>query len=187
MRPGRLCGVVLQMTGLDHAAREGEEIRFRDGRGQDWTASWHPPEFPAPAGKPHGSAGICFTPVGNIVLVTRPGISWEFPAGRPDGDENWRTTLDREVMEEACAVVEDATLLGFVRIACIKGPEEGLVLIRSLWCADVSLDPWEPRHETTARMIAPPDEALERVGFGGDHRPIFERWFRDALAAKGLA
>ena len=187
MRPGRLCGVLLQMTGLDRVAREGEEIRFRDGRGQNWTASWHPPELPAPAGRPHGSAGICFTPEKNIVLVTRPGISWEFPAGRPDGDEDWRATLDREVMEEACAVVEDATLLGFAKGVCIRGPEEGLVLIRSLWCADVSLDPWEPRHETTARLVVPPNEALERVGFGGDHQPIYERWFNDALAVKGLA
>ena len=187
MRPGRLCGGVPQMTGPDHVAREGEEIRFSDGRGQDRTASWHPPELPAPAGKPHGSAGICFTAELDIVLVTRPGISWEFPAGRPDGDEDWRETLDREVLEEACAVVEDATLLGFVRVASIRGAEEGRVRVRSLWCADVSLDPWEPRHEITARLIVPHDEALERVGFGGDHRPIFKRWFRDALTAKGLA
>ena len=119
--------------------------------------------------------------------MTRPGISWEFPAGRPDGDEDWRATLDREVLEEACAVVEDATLLGFVRVASIRGAEEGRVRVRSLWCADVSLDPWEPRHEITARLVVPPDEALERVAFGGDHRPIFERWFRDALTAKRLA
>ena len=187
MRPGRLYRIMPQMTGLDHVAREGEEIRFRDGRGQDWVASWHPPELPAPAGRPHGSAGICFTPEGNVVLVTRPGISWEFPAGRPDGDEDWRATLDREVLEEACAVVEDATLLGFGRMTCVEGRDRGAALVRSLWCADVSLDPWEPRHETTARLAVPPDEALEGVAFGGDHRPIYERWFRDALAAKGLA
>ena len=141
MRPGRLCGGVLQMTGQDHAAREGEEFGFRDGRGQDWVASWHPPELPAPAGRPHGSAGICFTPEKNIVLVTWPGVAWKFPAGRPEVGEDWRATLDREVLEEACAVVEDATLLGFAKHVCIRGPEEGRVLVRSLWCADVSLDP----------------------------------------------
>ena len=175
------------MTGPQHGAREGEEFGLRDGRGQDWVISWHPPELPAPDGRGHGSAGICFTPEKDIVLVTWPGVGWEFPAGRPEGDEDWRETLDREVMEEACAVVEDATLLGFARRVCIEGTAEGLALVRSLWCADVSLEPWEPRHETTARMTAPPDEALERVGFGGDHRPIYERWFRDALTVKGLA
>ncbi len=149
--------------------------------------SWHPPELPAPDGIPNGSAGICFTPENNVVVVTWPGVDWELPGGRPDGNEDWRQTLDREVFEEACAVVDDATLLGFARGACVEGSEQGRVLVRSLWCADVSLEPWEPRHETTARMIVPPGEALERVGFGGDHRPIYERWFRDALAVKGLA
>ena len=168
-------------------AREGEEFRSRDGRGEKRVASWHPPELHAPAGRPHGSAGICFTPEGNVVLVTWPGVAWELPAGRPEVGEDWRATLDREVMEEACAVVEDATLLGFIRVASTGGPEKGRVLIRSLWCADVSLDPWEPRHETTARLVVPPDEALERVAFGGDHRPIYERWFHDALIVKGLA
>ena len=174
------------MTGPSHAARVGEEFELRDERGQEWVASWHPPESPAPDGRPNGSAGICFTPEHDVVLVTWPGVAWKFPAGRPDPGEDWRETLDREVMEEACAVVEDATLLGFARIACIEGEEEGRVLVRSLWCADVSVKPWEPRHETTGRTVVSPDEALERVGFGGDHRPIYERWFRDALAVKGL-
>ena len=96
-------------------------------------------------------------------------------------------TLDREVLEEACASVEEATLLGFARGVCIEGPEEGLVLVRALWHARVALNPWEPRHETTGRLTVPPQEALERVGLGGDLRRIYERWFRDALVAEGLA
>ena len=189
------------MTDPDRRARKGEGFQYRDEHGQEWLASWHPPELPAPDGTPHGSAGICFTSENNVVLVTWPGVEWELPGGRPDGDEDWRQTLDREVLEEACAVVDDATLLGYVRVACVEGPEEGRVSVRSLWCADVSLKPWEPRHETTARIIVPPGEAPERVGFGGGRRqtvgvataaleaaaPIYERWFRDALAVKGLA
>lgn len=175
------------MTSQDRPARDGLEVRFNDERGQEWVASWHSPELPAPDGRPNGSAGICFTPGGNVVLVTWPGVSWKFPAGRPEEGEDWRATLDREVLEEACAVVEEATLLGFARAACIEGQEQGRVVVRSLWCADVTLDPWEPRHETTARLVVRPEEALERVGFGGDHRPVYERWFRDALAVKGLA
>ena len=62
-----------------------------------------------------------------------------------------------------------------------------MVLVSSLWHARVSLNSWEPRHETTGRRVVPPDEALDSVRFGGDIRPIYERWFRDALAAEGLA
>ena len=30
----------------------------------------------------------------------------------------------------------------------------------------------------------PPDEVMGKVGFG--NKPVYRRWFRDALAAKGL-
>ncbi len=174
------------MDDLNRLAQQGEEFRFSDDSGQEWIASWHPPKLPAPKGDPHGSVGICFTPEGNVILVTRPGVSWEFPGGRPEGDEDWRTTLEREVLEEACASVEEAMLLGFAKIVCVKGPEKGRVLVRSLWSAEVSLEPWEPQHETTSRMVVPPDDALKRTELRTqDFRPIYYRWFRDALAVRG--
>lgn len=168
------------MIDPSYAARDGEEIRWRDGNGQDIVSTWHPPELPAPSGKRHGAAGICFTPDGKVVLV-EDGGSWVFPGGRPEGDEDWRETLDREVLEEACASVEEATLLGFARGKCIRGEEEGLVLVRSLWRAEVTLLPWEPQHETTDRMVVPLDEALAHLKIPDDHRPIVQRWLDEAL------
>jgi hypothetical protein len=54
------------------------------------------------------------------------------------------STLDRarssgpgEVLEEACAVVTRARLLGFCWGACVSGPEHGVVLVRSI-CAPTS-------------------------------------------------
>ena len=173
------------MTASSLVAQEGQEFRYRDGLGQDWVESWHPPELAAPDGRPNGSAGICFTPEEEVVLVTWPGVEWEFPAGRPQGDEDWRATLDREVLEEACAVVEDATLLGFWRVEWVRGRDRGQAFVRSLWCADVKLEPWEPRHETTGRLVVPADKALGKVGRGS--KPVYLRWFMDALAAKGSA
>ena len=171
----------------DRAARDGEAVHWRDDGGQDIVSSWHRPELPAPDGKPHGSAGICFTPEGKVVLVSWPGVSWEFPGGRPMRDEDWRATLDREVLEEACASVEEATLLGFVKMVCVRGPNEGVALVRSLWRARVSLNPWEPRHETTGRIVASPDQALELAELGRKFRPLYRRWLREALAAERAA
>ena len=173
------------MTGSEEVAREGDEYAFHDDRGQGWMLSWHSPELPPPEGTRHGSGGICFTPDGSVVLVRQPDLDWEFPAGRPEGDEDWRATLVREVLEEACAVVRDATLLGYTRGACLSGPEEGLVLVRSLWVAGVVLKPWEPRHETTERRTVPPNAAAEHVRLGERH--ILRRWVREALASRGLA
>ena len=162
-------------------ARDCEEFHFRD-RGQDWVASWHPPDLPPPDGKRHGSAGICFTSDGDVVLVRWDGSSWEFPGGRPEGDEDWRATLDREVLEEACASVEEAMLLGFSKGACISGPENGLVLVRSLWRAVVSLHPWDPQHETTQRLVVPSNTAVDRINPDQDRRPVYQRWFHEARA-----
>lgn len=91
---------------------DGEEIEIETA-GQRWMMSWHSPPY-APVGRLHGSAGLCV--VGSdLVLVTTDGVTWDFPAGRPEGDESWEETLRREVLEEACAVVTSARLLGFSR------------------------------------------------------------------------
>lgn len=161
-------------------ATDGEEFEFHDD-GQSWIVSWFPPNVPYPSGKPQGSTAICLTPETEIVLVSSDGKSWEFPGGRPEANEDLRATLDREVTEEACARVEKATLLGFSRGTCVQGRELGLVLVRSLWRADVSLQPWEPRHEKTHRLLVHPDEALERMEIPEDILPIYLRWFHDAM------
>ena len=166
-------------------ARDGEEFDFHAG-GQDWIASWYPPVLPPPSGKPHGSAAVCLTSEGNVVLVSSDGQSWDLPSGRPEGDEDWRTTLEREVLEEACAWVEEASLLGFSKGVCVRGPEEGLVLVRSLWRAVVSLLQWEPHHEISHRLLVPSDTALAQllaqVSFPRGLRPIYQRWFHEALS-----
>ena len=160
--------------------RDSEDFDYRDGEGQDWIAYWHRPDLPPPDGERHGSSGICFTTDGYIVLVGLDDIPWEFPGGRPEGEEDWRATLDREVLEEACCSVEEATLLGFIRIRCVRGRQEGLVRVRSLWRATVSVHPWVPLHEIRRRLISSSDEALKLVQFGRGLRQIYQRWFDDA-------
>ncbi len=148
--------------------------------GQDWLVSWHPPTLPPPRGTPHGSAAVCLTLDDRAVLVRAAGAAWDLPGGRPEGDEDWRATLDREVFEEACAMVEDATLLGFSRGICTRGPEEGLVLVRSLWRAVVSLHRWNPQHEISQRLLVPSDVALSWIA-PEVCQPIVRRWFQEAL------
>ncbi|MCH8910923.1 MAG: NUDIX domain-containing protein [Chloroflexi bacterium] len=131
--------------------------------------------------KLHGSAAVCITPDRLVVLVSQDGDSWGLPGGRPQEGEDWRATLDREVFEEACVLVEDALLLGFVQGTCTRGPEEGLVLVRSVWRADVAVRVWEPRHEIRCRNFVPQNDALEQLSFPEGLRPIYFRWFHEAL------
>lgn len=69
--------------------------------------------------------------------------------------ESWEQTLYREMLEEACATVVEARLLGFTQGRCVSGPEEGLVRVRSMWRAKVNLANWKPQFEIAYRCIAP--------------------------------
>lgn len=148
---------------MTRTAKDGEEFLFHlfHTGGQDVVVSWHPPSTP-PEGRRHGAAGVCFSE-GQVVLISNDGVSWEWPAGRPEGKEEWRETLEREMQEEACARVVKARLLGFGRGECVAGTEKGLVLVRSVWRADVVLEAWEPRFETKGRLVVPVEEAMRRI------------------------
>jgi ADP-ribose pyrophosphatase YjhB (NUDIX family) len=165
-----------------HIAADGEVLPHHDGKqNQDWLVSWHPAHEPPPEGKRHGAEGLCVLPDGRIIEVSEDGgVSWGLPGGRPEGDEDWRATLDREVHEEACAVVEEATLLGYGRSECIRGHEQGLVLVRSLWRASVRLLDWDPQHEMTDRRLVTPAASLERIK-DADVLPIYRRMLREAF------
>ena len=142
-------------------ALDGERLEAMS-HGQRWAVSWHTPPS-APAGRNHGSAGICLTRDGLTVLISQDGEHWELPAGRPEVGENLEDTLRREVAEEACAEVLDARLLGFSHGKCIEGHELGLVLVRSFWFANVELAPWEPQFETTHRKLVPLGNVIEAL------------------------
>jgi 8-oxo-dGTP pyrophosphatase MutT (NUDIX family) len=119
------------MTKLESlAARDGQEIPVSNAG--TWLVARHPPTT-APPGEPHGANAFCVTDDDGVVLISSDGERWGWPGGRPEGQESWEDTLRRELLEEACATVRDARLLGFGRARCLRGPEEGLVLVRSIW------------------------------------------------------
>ena len=123
--------------------------------GQHWLVSWHPPGA-AIEGRPHGAAGVCLDRNGrSLVLISPDHVFWGLPAGRPEGKETPRQTLDREMREEACVEVLDAHLLGFSRSVCTQGHEKDLVLVRSFWRAHVQIGPWRPQFEIPYRRIVP--------------------------------
>jgi ADP-ribose pyrophosphatase YjhB (NUDIX family) len=145
-------------------AADGVQIPIGSG-GQQWLVSWHPPPVP-PDGTPHGAEGVCVTAGGDIVVISPDSTIWDLPAGRPEPGESWEQTLRREMDEEACATVTEARLLGFTRGQCVTGPERGLVLVRSVWRADVELRPWEARFEIADRRVVAAAEVAEALSLG---------------------
>lgn len=149
--------------------------------GQRWTLAWHPPGDGPPLGTRHGSAAVCLTPEGLLVFCSEDGLVWQLPGGRPECNETWRETLGREVLEEACAAVETATLLGYARSVCLEGHEAGLVLVRALWRAEVTLLEWAPAFEMRFRRLVTPEDAIPLVDRGPHPGAIYRRLFFEAF------
>jgi ADP-ribose pyrophosphatase YjhB (NUDIX family) len=171
----------VKMTKLEYGiARDGEEFAVRSNGG-DWLVAWLPPTA-VPDGIAHGANALCVTADDHVVLISNDGKRWGWPGGRPEGAESWEQTLRREVLEEACAVVVDARLLGFCRSVCLTGPERGRTLARSIWLTEVELMPWEPRFEVAHRRTVPATELLAHLWMEDGFEPIYHR----ALVEGGL-
>jgi ADP-ribose pyrophosphatase YjhB (NUDIX family) len=123
------------------------------------------------------------TPGGEVVLISRDGSRWGWPGGRPEGGESREDTLRREMREEAHAIVTGARLLGFARSRCLSGSEEGLVLVRSIWRAEVTLLPWRPEYEIRFRRVVPAHELAGQLWMEEGAAPIYSRAAREAALA----
>ncbi|QPP09426.1 NUDIX domain-containing protein [Streptomyces bathyalis] len=160
----------------EHAETAEDGVGFDAAiNGQTWHIAWHPPPDPPP-GTPHGAEAVCFAG-DRIVVVSRDGRRWGLPAGRPERNEQWAETMRREVREEACCEVTGCRLLGYSRGVCVRGHQKGLVLVRSMWRAEVQLEPWDPQFEMAHRRLLPAREAFRSVtvpdGLGPFHRRLF--------------
>jgi ADP-ribose pyrophosphatase YjhB (NUDIX family) len=165
---------------VSHPAVDREPL-LAPGGASDWLVSWHPPDE-EPAGRNHGSTGICVTDSGQVVLIGHDGTRWGLPGGRPEGDETYEETLRREMDEEACVDVVRARLLGFMRSECMRGPELGLVLVRAAWRAEVRVLPFQARFEIPLRHIVAASDALAYVeeGLTEAERRVLRRAFAEA-------
>lgn len=170
------------MNPMDDIAADGADFTaFING--QEWHVAWYPPPDPPP-GTPHGAEAVCRAG-DRIVVVSPDGQRWGLPAGRPEGREQWADTMRREVREEACAEVRECRLLGFSRGVCVRGPQEGLVLVRSMWRAEVRLDAWEPRFEMAHRRLLPAEEVFRFLTIPRGLGPFYRRLLAEADVAGG--
>lgn len=149
---------------------------------REWHVAYCPPPEPPP-GRPYGAEVVCV--VGDrIVVVSEDGEHWRLPRGAHEPRQRCRDTMRREVREEACVTVMECRLLGFSRYVCVRGPQEGLVLIRSLWRAEVRLAPWNPRGESARRRLLSVGEAFRSLTIPDGLGPFYRRLFAQAVVSR---
>ena len=163
---------------IAHVAADGEQFPVHANHGE-WLVAWHP-ALSAPNGSAHGATGICLTSDDSLVLISNDSERWGLPGGRPENGETWEQTLVREMLEEAGAKVLEGRLLGFTRGVCLTGHEAGLVLVRSVWRAEVELLPWEPQFEIPFRRAVPAKEWTDHLWIDEGWKPIMDRAFEEA-------
>ncbi|MEU6341732.1 hypothetical protein ABZ883_12390 [Streptomyces sp. NPDC046977] len=149
---------------------------------EKWDVAYCPPPEPPP-GTPYGAEVVCV--VGDrVLLVSEDGQQWRLPSGCAAPHEECRHTVRRKVREEACATVMESRLLGFGRSVCVRGPRQGLVLIRSMWRAEVRLAPWNPCCGTAHRRLLSIGEAFRSLAVPDGLGPFYRRLFAQAVVSR---
>jgi ADP-ribose pyrophosphatase YjhB (NUDIX family) len=116
----------------------------------------------SPAARVHA---LAFTPDGRILLVTDgPGeTEYWLPGGGVESGESPEEALQRELLEEADALIEALVYLGSQRMDDSQGQRE---FLRYYWCRVRLLPQAHPRGEATLRHEVFPDDFLDTLCWG---------------------
>lgn len=174
---------------MDRARQEPTIERITwDGRAI--TTTWLAPPFRPARRLTTQALGLCFTPDGQIVLVSADDDNWTLPGGHPEAGETLEAALERELREEASARLIACEYLGCQRVEDPARPDGPPLYYQARFWARVELYPFEAHFETTARHLVAPEAFLEALAWGdaASARIILaEGRRRERRAASGVA
>ena len=134
--------------------------------GRTTTVTWLTPPFRPSRRLTTQALGLCFTPDGQIVLVTSDGMNWTLPGGALAPGETLEAALLRTLGEEACARVVASEYLGCQRVEDPQRKDGPALYYQARFWARVELDPYESPDETGARRLVSPDDFLDALAWG---------------------
>ena len=111
------------------------------------------------------ASGMCFTPAGQIVLVSSDGLNWALPGGHPEPGETVEKAFSREVWEEACSKTIHIAYLGAQEVADPESPIPPRFHYQARFWAQVDLGPFKPRFETRLRRLVEPESLVAALNW----------------------
>lgn len=156
-------------------------LEYYKRRERQFQSEWLPAPFVPPRELTIQASGVCFTPDGNITLVS-DGKGWVCPGGYPEEGETLEQTLIREIAEEACAHVVDYRYIGSIRTYELPPVPEGSppLFYQARYWVRVANGPFLPEHEMTLRQDFPPVEFVATLRWNA--RLTAALMLEDALA-----
>ena len=106
-------------------------------------------------------------------------MAWHPPGDAPDGRPHGANAFCVTVRGNVVLVSTDGSRWGWR----LSGHEEGLVLVRSIWRAEVALLPWQPEHEIPFRRMVPARDLARHLWIEDGAAPIYSRAAREAALA----
>lgn len=125
-----------------------------------------------------GVFALCFQ-TDKLLFVRHRDRGWDLPGGHVEAGESFEVALQRELLEEAAAVISDVTLFAHIEINligeapanyCYPAPQSFMLC----FVAKIAkLEPFEAKFETVERKLCSPEEA-EQMAWVKDNRALYE-------------
>ena len=110
-------------------------------------------------------------------------LAWHPPPAAPPGEPHGANAFCVMADGDVVLISSDGARWGWLGgrpEPCADGREKGLVLVRSIWRADVTLLPWRPEHEIPFRRTVPALELARYLWTEPGTEPIYARAAREA-------
>ena len=152
--------MLLSWTPLREHLMTEHHVWRQDGR---TTFSWTDRDPAAVAARVYA---LAFTGEGAILLVgDEDEEQWWLPGGGVEDGESDERALERELSEEAGAVVMERELLGYQRV---DDSVAGVSHQAFYWCRVTLPSSFVPRFEVTRNLVVRPDQFLAHLSWADD-------------------